>query len=247
MNDEFVNRLDAFTRSLDVLTLPEYLPIWKDKPPVMFTSKVDEAETMVATLREAQKDHEKGITGTTEEKDREETELELAASALSHALWLYYMDHQQETEAASFDMEISHWMELRDQQLLAKSQLVIDHASALAGSVDAIVVTAAEKYGITTAAVVSLTKERGDYDAIVNAPSVAISVRKALTRGFRPAFALVDKKFVEIEKLMPQFGTTDAGKAMISAWKGARRIKDLGHGPQEEEAPATSTPAPAAA
>jgi len=49
-------------------------------------------------------------------------------------------------------------------------------------------------------------------------------VRKALTRGFRPAFARADKKFVEIEKLMPQFGTTDAGKAMISAM-GRRRRK----------------------
>jgi hypothetical protein len=246
MNDEFVNRLDAFTRSFDVLALPEYLPIWKDKPPVMFTTKVDEAETMVSTLREAQKNHEKGISGATEEKDREETELEVAACALSHALWLYYMDHKQETEAASFDMEISDWMALRDQKLLATSQLVIDAASALAGSADAVVVAEAEKYGITPAAVASLTKERGDYDAIVNAPGVAISVRKALTRGFRPAFALVDKKFVEIEKLMPQFGTTDAGKAMIAAWKAARRIKDLGHGPQEEEATAT-VPSSAAA
>lgn len=88
-----------------------------------------------------------------------------------------------------------------------------------------------------------LAKERKDYDDIVNAPGVAQALRKALTKGFRPAFALVEKKFAELDALIIQFGTSPAGKAMIAAWEDAR-VQKGNNGPATPVAPVTP-PSPA--
>lgn len=226
MQDEFSNRLDSFGRSLDVLGLPEHKAIWMDKPPVAFTTKVGEARTMVGELKVAQQKQEGGTSGATGEKEREQSELEEAASILAEALVLYYTDQGQETEAGELDLTQTDWTKLRDQQLLGKSQLVIDRATGLSTGATA---AEAAKYGITLAAVQSVTKERTDYDGIVNAPGVTIAVRKALTTGFRPAFKLTEKKFADVDKLIRQFGKTAAGRTMIGAWNAARAIKDAGH------------------
>lgn len=244
MQDDLTNRLDSFDRSLDVLDLPEHKPIWEDKPPVMFTTKVAEARTMVGEIKDAQQRQEADTGGATGEKDREETELEAAASILGEALVIYYTDKGQETEAGELDLTETDWIKLRDQQLLGKAQLVIDRALSLTAGATA---ADAAKYGITPEAVAALMKERTDYDKIVNAPGVAIAVRKALTKGFRPAFTATERKFADVDKLIRQFGTTTAGRTMIKAWNAARLIKDAGHaGGGEPEAPAEGggTPPP---
>jgi hypothetical protein len=227
MKDEFINRLDMFSRSLGVLDMAEHKPIWQNKPPIILTTKIGEARVMTNALQEAEKKQEKGTGGMTDEKDREETELEDAALTLASALVLYYNDHGQETEAGEVDLTPSEWRGLRDQQLLAKSQLVIDGAAALATGATA---EEAAKYGITPEAVEALTKERKDYDDIVNAPGVAIAVRTALTKGFREAFNLTEAKFAEVDKLTLQLRKTDKGRALVAAWKAAREIKGPGSG-----------------
>lgn len=226
MQDEFSNRLDAFDRSLDVLDLPAHKLIWENQPPVMLTTKVGEAHTMVGELKAAQQRQEAGTKGATEEKEREATELEEVASIVSEALVLYYTDQGQETEAGEVDLTPTDWHKLRDQQLLAKAQLVIERAASLSAGATAV---EAVKYGLTPAAVTALTKERTDYDGIVNAPGVAIAIRKALTQGFRPAYKATEKKFRDVEKLLRQFRTTAAGRDMVAAWNAARIIKDAGH------------------
>ena len=241
MQDEFSNRLDMFTRCLDVLDLPESKPVWENQPPVILTTKVGEARVMVGELQTAQQHQETGTSGATGEKEREATELEDAASLLAEALVIYYNDKGQETEAGELDLARSDWDNLRDQQLLGKSQLVIDRATTLSTGATAV---EAAKYGITPAAVLSVTKERADYDGIVNAPGVAIAVRKALTTGFRPAFKLTEKKFVDIGKLLRQFRTTEPGKALIAAWFAARVIKDTGHAGGGTPTPPTPPPPP---
>ena len=49
---------------------------------------------------------------------------------------------------------------------------------------------------------------------------------------------------VDVDKPLPQFGKTAAGRTMIAAWNAARTIKDAGHA-GGGEAPANPTPAPA--
>ncbi len=224
METVFELRLKAFNRALGVLDLPEHINLWTGKMPVIFTAKKAEADIMTAALAEAAKKQETGLGGVAEEKDREETELEDAAFLVAQALLSWFNDQKQETEAAEVDFAKSAWQGLRDQQLLAKSQRVIDLATAVTAGAKA---ADAAKYGITPEAVAELVKERADYDGIVNEPGVAQSIRKALTKGFRPAFALVEKKFKELDGLILQFGKTPPGKAMIAAWKDARIQKGL--------------------
>jgi hypothetical protein len=238
MQDEFINRLDMFTRSLTVLELPQYKTVWENKAPLIFTTKAGEAREMVAAIQQEQKRQEARTSGTSQEKDREETELEDAAYTLAQAAVLYYNDHQQETEATELDLEPSDWRALRDQQLLAKSQLVIDRASELTS---ATLAAEAAKYGITPAAVQNLIKERGDYAAIVGATDVAIAIRKALTQGFRPAFRVTEAKLAELDKLILQFRSTEEGKAMVSAWQAARATKNRGRAGSPPVSPAQPT------
>lgn len=241
MQDEFANKLDSFSRSLDVLDVPEHKVIWLDQPPVACTTKIGEARVMVGELKAAQQRQEAGTGGATAEKEREEAELEEAAGILAEALVIYFNDQGQETEAGELDLTPSDWGALRDQQLLAKSQLVIDRATSLTAGATA---ANATKYGITPEAVASVTKERADYDKIVNAPGVAIALRSSLTKGFRPAFKLTEKKFSEVDKLLRQFGKTAAGRTMIAAWNAARIIKNAGHA-GGDEAPVNPAPTPA--
>ena len=51
MQDEFSNRLDMFTRSLDTLALEANKPVWENQAPVIFTTKVGEARQRVCIER----------------------------------------------------------------------------------------------------------------------------------------------------------------------------------------------------
>jgi hypothetical protein len=153
--------------------------------------------------------------------------------------WRNPLSRQKIHPARKFcDFPISSWRQLRDQQLLTRSQLVLDLATTAASGPQA---ADAAKYGITAAAVANLTKERADYAEIVNAPGVAQAVRKALTRGFRPAFALVERKFNELDSLILQFGGTTAGRSMIATWKHAHFHKGA-NAPNPTPAPAPPAP-----
>ncbi len=241
MKEIYLIRLKSFERSLGVLKLPANKLIWENKTPEIFTQKVDEAGAMTATLRAEQSKQETQTSGITSEKDREETELENAAYTLAQALVLFFTDKNQESEAGEIDLTASDWEKLADSQLLNKSQRVIELATPLFSST---ATAKAAQYGITEAAIQSLTKERADYDKIVNEPSIAASLRAALTKGFGEAFRLVESKFKELDKLIIQFGTTAEGRTMIAAWKDAR-VKKGANADSNEEKPAP-TPAPPA-
>jgi hypothetical protein len=208
---------------------------------VIFTTKAGEARTMVEALSDALKKQEQGTTETTGQKETEETELEDEAMALGDAVVQFYKDKGQLNEAEALVLTESAWRGLRDQQLLAKSQLVLDKLTALTSGPLA---AEAVPYGITPAALASLTDERQDYAEIVNAPAVAIAIRKALTKGARPAFRLVDEKFAELDRLIRQFRKTAAGKALIAAWEVARVIKGPGQGTTKPATTTVPTPAP---
>jgi hypothetical protein len=57
------------------------------------------------------------------------------------------------------------------------------------------------------------------------------------TKGLRSAFAVVEKKFKELDSLILQFGKTQAGKSMITTWKDARIQKGM-NGDSEDKKPA---------
>ncbi len=240
MNATFTLRLKAFNRALAVLDLPEHVAIWKDQAPLIFTAKKSEAAVMTAALAEAAKKLEAESGGLTDEKQREETELEEAAFILSQALLLWLRDQNQESEAAEVAFSKSAWEDLRETQLLAKSQRVIDLVTGVTNGTRA---EAAAAYGITAEELMKLKKERMDFALIVSEPGVAQSLRKALNKSLRPAFALVEMKFKELDSLILQYGKTPVGKAMIHTWSDARTQKGLNAAKDPKKPGAPAKPA----
>ncbi|MES2707919.1 MAG: hypothetical protein V4726_15105 [Verrucomicrobiota bacterium] len=245
---KFDIRLKSFNRSLSLLAIKEHMPVWKDQAPRIFTTKQGEAALMVAALTEAIRKQEAGLGGVAGEKDREETELEEAVYMVAQALVSWFTDKKQESGAGEVDLTMSEWRHMRDQRLLTKSERVMELAQSLVDGPEA---AEAAKYGITPEAVTLLGKEWSDYDGIVNAPGVAQSLRRALTKGFPAALNLVESKFKELDRLIIQFARTEAGRSMIAAWKEARLKKGAGHsgggGAQEEASAGPALPVSPAA
>ena len=65
---------------------------------------------------------------------------------------------------------------------------------------------------------------------------MAQAIRNALTKGFRPAFNLVEKKFRQLDSLIIQFGATPAGAQRVAEWKDAR-IQKGSNGPNDPAVP----------
>ncbi len=240
MRDEFVNRLAMFQTSLNTLNSAEHKPTWFNQNPPKFTVKVAETASALVDLEVFCRQQEAATTGTTEQKQREETEVEDAAFTLSRALVTYFREHGNETDAAKVNLEIYQWRALRDQQLLEKARLARGLAQGLTAGTAA--ATAAE-YGIDAAAVSALGKEIDDYASVITAPQQAIGGRSALTRQSRQRFNTVEGKFGVLDDLVLQFGKTVAGRALIAAYRAARIVRDAGRGPQPTPPPPTP-PAP---
>lgn len=232
MNSVLNIRLKAFKRSLAILALEENELIWKDQPPEAFTTKHTEAEAMVATLEDAARKHEAGKAGVTEEKNRDEEELEDTAHVLAQALVFWFADEKQEGRAGEVTLTKTEWRTLSNQRLLAKAKTVIDLTAAISSGPDA---ERAAKYGITAKAGQDLSREYDDYKHIVQAPGVAQAVRRALTKGFPTAFNLVEAKFKQLDGLILQFRGTGPGRAMMAAWAEARIQKGTGSSAPEEK------------
>ncbi len=229
MNDDHLNRLNMARKVLAVLDKTGNKAVWNGKAPLVFTAKVGLLQGEVAAAVAAGSVQELATTGTTKDKAREEKELEDAAHVLGSALVLCCRDDGDETNAAPFDLRLSQWRALRDEQLLAKATAL--HAAALALTADPAKAPTALDYGITPAAVTSLKKEIDDYAALIAAPDTAIVSKKAVTASLRPLLAAVDARLRELDLLVPQFRRVTGGAAFESEYRAARQINDRGHGP----------------
>ena len=55
---------------------------------------------------------------------------------------------------------------------------------------------------------------------------MAQAIRKALTKGFRPAFNLVEKKIKQLDSLIIQFGATPAGAQRVAEWTDFGKVSE---------------------
>ena len=240
MRDEFTNRLGAFDTTLANLNKAANKSVWFQQPPVVFTAKVADATAAVEDLRDFCRKQQTAITGAAKDKEREEKEAAAVAPTLARALVTWFRDQADETNAAKVDLSESAWPRLRDQVLVDKGRLVRELAQGVVAGPKA---AEAVGYGITAAAVASVTKEVEEYAAVVSAPQVSIADRKGLTQQMRDRFNAVEALFAVLDDLILQFGATAAGRALIASHKAARIVRDLGTGPSPTPPP-TPPPAP---
>lgn len=228
MRDEYANRLAMFRTSLSLLNAPERFPVWNAQPPVVFTTKVTAASLAVTELEALIQAQALVSSGATEQKAREEAELEDAAHRLGSSLAIWFRDQGDEASAAQVEQPISAWRRMRHQALLEKARTVRDLTNGVVTGPSA---TAAVDYGLIAAEVTALTKEINDYAAVITAPQQSIAERKALSLQLRDRFAAVESQFAVLDSLILRFHATPAGQDLIDAYQQARTIRDLGHGP----------------
>ena len=239
MQDEFANRLAMFQTSRGTLNSPANKPVWFQQVPLIFSTKADQAFSALAELETFAGQQDRTTTGAAQDKQREEKELEDAAHLLGGTLAIWFRDQGDETQAAQADLPISGWRRLRNQQLLEKARQTRDLAQSVVSGPQA---TAAATYGVTPAAVTSLTKEIDDYAAVITAPQQGIAARKALTAQLRDRFNAVEAQFATLDHLILQFNTTTPGETLIAAYQASRTIRDLGHRPATKPTPTPPAP-----
>jgi cellobiose-specific phosphotransferase system component IIB len=229
MQNEFVNRLNMFETSLGTLNRPANKAVWDGQPPEIFGPKVAAASLAVDNLRALARKHGVDITGAAKDKKEERAEAVSATDILENALWVWFMDRGDLTNAEKVDKSLTDWRRMEEVLFVEAALWVADTAAAIINGPAA---AEAAKYGVTAAALQSAQKEVADFDAILTAPQQDIAARHSITQILRGEFRKVEAHFVSLDKLIPQYQSTPAGRATIAAYQASRNIIDRGKGPK---------------
>lgn len=230
MNDRIVNQLNMARRALDCLNKPEHSALWAAVPPLIFGTKVTAAGNLLTEAEALAQKQTRATTGTTQDKAREEKELEDICFTLGNALVSCCLDAADAAGAAPYDIPLSAWRALRHEALLQRAE---DLAAAIAATIAADPVTAAS-YGLDTLSHSRLLSETSDYRALIVAPDTAIGERAAATRALAAKVKELLAALLPIDRLIIQYQTPPAGEAFVAAYFAARTTYDRGHGPVPE-------------
>ena len=225
MDNEFVNRQGMFHTALDMLHEAQWKAVWENKQPQVFTLKVQAAADAVRDLDEFCRKHGSDLTGVAADKAREEKEAVNFTYSLARLMVQWFLDNEDETNAAKVDIPKRGFSSLRDIEEVNKLREVRDLGQAILDSDKA---TEAEDYGITAGAVAAVHKEVEEFAAVVTAPQASISQRRALTLQMRQKFNAVEAKFGSLDNLIQGFSGTPEGRDLIAAYTASRIVRDLG-------------------
>jgi hypothetical protein len=239
MNDRTANLLASYRTRLACLDQPAHAILWKNQPPLVFTTKVTAARAAVDNLAAIAGRQSAPTGGAAADKRREEKELEDTAHAFGRLLVALATDRNDLTTAAKYDVPISTWRALRDEALLQRARLLHADGTALSAGPNA---ATAATYGVTPASLAVLKKETDDYAAFIVAPQDAIAGRSALTESLPQLLRSTTALFDQLEDFLPQFGTTPAGQSFLAAYLASTAINQRGRGPTPPADPTPPTP-----
>ena len=231
MNDILTNQLNMIGTCLNTANSPEQTPVWDGQPPTDFGPDLLHLETGYAQARAVALLAGSASTGVADAKDSAETELENIAFQMARALAGHYKKTGNLTDRAKVNIRLSGLQKLRDQALLTRSKEIRDLANAAEGE------AGAHARGITTARITLLSNAIAAYEGLLNSPRSTIVDRSMHRRDLTTRVAGLLEEIRDLDDLVQQFDTTEAGRRLISAWKQARNIVDAGHGPGETPAP----------
>ncbi len=240
MNNYYLNRLNMGRKVYACLDALDHTPLWKGKPPLALEKAIDEGRELLAGLEKLAQNQGLDTTGNAADKAREEKELEDAAHELGRLVVCCCREAGDEAGAATYDLPISGWRRMRDENLLQTARGLEAKAGELAAT------PKGAEFGITAAAVAALKKEADEYAALIVAPDDAISGKAALTKKVRPAFQAFEIKLQTIDDLILPLRGTEAGALLVAKYQEARTINDRGRRPGKEEPAPAPTPKPAA-
>jgi hypothetical protein len=238
MNIRLQNQLNMVGACLTVANSNEYKPVWTGKPPADFSADLASLQTNydAVTSKAAQADAATGGGG--DAKAAAETALEDAAYVLARALANHLKKIGDLDRLGKVDVNKSEIVRLRTQELVDKATAIRDIGNAVVSE------SGAAERGVTADRVAALTAAIAAFSKVMNSPRGQIANRGALLREVETDIAALVGQVSDMDDLVLQFDSGDAGNRFKEAWRRARIIVDIGGG-HSGTSPTPPTPTPA--
>jgi len=239
MKDTLSSKLTSFNATLAVADTPAHVVIWENQTPLSFTEELALARAGVISLGTAGAEQSAPITGTAEALRALRLDFETQLHILARATYQFLKKVGRSEDSVKVDVTPSDLHNARAVNLAGIGETVLDLAEPLTVSPSPGQPAPGENRGITAALFAKVDDLWERYSTATGAPIGARSKRKALTAGLPGKFAAVEEQFSDLDDLIIQFGTTEAGKEFIDAWFTARHVTPLG---RRAAKPKTVTP-----
>ena len=218
---------------------PENKAVWNGNPPLDFTTDIATLKTDYTAVIQKAALADGASGGAGDAKAQAETALEDAAYLLARALANHFKKTNNLEKLAQVDVTKSEIVQLRQQNLLDKTTAIRDLANATVAE------PGAAGRGVTAARITTLTNALNAFTAVMNLPRGQIVNRSTLLKEVDTDTADLLEQVADLDDLVQQFDSTDAGKRFIEAWKRARIIVDTGGGHSNGGTPPTPPTPPA--
>jgi hypothetical protein len=237
MNLRLANQLTMAGACLTVANSADYKPVWLGKEPADFEADIAQlgADYGAVISKSAQAEASGG--GAADAKAVAEEALENAAHVLARALANHFKKSGNLTNRAKVDVTKTEIVELRNQDLIAKTTEIRDLALAAQAE------PGAAGRGVTAARTAVLTGAITSFSGLMSAPRGQIVNRSTLLKEVETDVASVVEQVRDLDDLVLQFDGSELGRRFIEAWKRARIIVDTGGGHAATPEP-TPTPTP---
>ena len=213
--------------------------VWNGNPPLDFTTDIAQLKTDYTAVIQKAALADGASGGAGDAKAQAETALEDAAYILARALANHFKKTNNLEKLAQVDVTKSEIVQLRQQDLLDKTTAIRDLANATVAEPNA------AGRGVTAARITTLTNAINAFTAVMNLPRGQIVNRSTLLKEVDTDTADLLEQVADLDDLVQQFDSTDAGKRFIEAWKRARIIVDTGGGHGNGGTPPTPPTPPA--
>lgn len=223
---------------ITVAQSPDYITVWKGKDPADFGTDLTQLQTDYGTTTASASLAVAATGGAADAKAVAETALENAAFVLARALANHFKKNGDLDNLGKVDVTKTKIVELRNQDLVAKTTEIRDLGTAAQSD------KAAAGRGVTAARIATLTAALANFTNVMSTPRGQIVNRSTLLKEVETDVADLLEQVADMDDLVLQFDGTDAGKRFIEAWKRARIIVDSGGGGGSSTTPPTPAPTP---
>lgn len=209
---------------LTVAQSVEYKSAWDGQDPKDFGTDLAQLQTGYGGLTARAAQAEAAAGGAADAKALAESALEDTAFVLTRALAVHFKKTGDLTRRGKVDLSHRDLVKLRTQDLLTQATAIRDLATAAVAEPDA------AKRGVTAARVATLSAALTAYAKVMNLPRGEIINRGTILREVETDAATLLDGLHDLDDLVVQFDSDEAGRSFIAAWKRARIIVDAGGG-----------------
>ena len=226
---------------INVAESSDHSNVWTGKPPAEFGTGLAQLKTDYASASATAAQADAATGGASDAKAVAETALEDAAYLVARALALHFKKTGDLDRRGKVDFNKSAIQRLTNQEIVARATEIRDLASTAQSE------SGATDRGLTAERIAGLTTAINNYQNVMSKPRGQIVNRGTLLKELETDAADLLDQLHDLDDLVLQFDGTDAGQRFSEAWRRARSIVDVGHGPSEKPTPSpTPAPAPAA-